>query len=38
MTVSKTYKFNLNKKRLSKEADNAGDVNWKQIIINLRNV
>ena len=38
MTVSKKYKFNLNKKRLSKEADNAGDGNWKQIIINLRNV
>lgn len=37
MTVSKKYKFNLNKKRLSKEADNAGDVNSKQIIINLRN-
>ena len=33
MTVPKKYKFSLNKKRLSKEADNAGEVNWKQIII-----
>lgn len=38
MTVSKKYKFNLNRKRLSEKADNAGDVNWKQIIINFRNV
>ena len=38
MTVPKKYKFSLNKKRLSKEADNAGEVNWKQIIINMRNI
>ena len=38
MTVPKKIKISLNKKRLSKEPDNAGEVNWKQIIIDIRNV
>lgn len=33
MTVSKKSKFSLKRKSLSKEADDAGEVSWRQIII-----
>lgn len=33
MTVSKKCKFDLNKKGLSRETDDAGEVRWRQRII-----